>query len=81
MIRFVDLTQVYWLDPDGGKPVCAFLDTVTDKFIENMDGTHLFTELYELETSRLFRLVPTGFFDSRLTVSGQQSPGQTESPT
>lgn len=33
MIRFIDLTEAYWTDPEEKTPSCAFLDTRTDKFI------------------------------------------------
>jgi hypothetical protein len=43
MIRFVDLTPWYWTDEDDPEnpPVCAFLDTVTDRFVA-VDGAQTF---------------------------------------
>jgi hypothetical protein len=34
MIRFVDLTAAYWIDPEPGETgPFAFVDTVTDRFV------------------------------------------------
>ena len=65
MIRFVDLTDAYWTEP-GGKPLCGFLSTVTDKFLESLDGEHTFRSTEEVlehrEGQRMLSLVPVGFF-------------------
>ena len=56
MIRFVDLTDFYWVltraedkemsAKDGGpscvSPVCAFVDTMTDTFVATPEGVHVF---------------------------------------
>lgn len=67
MIRFVDLTEAYWTDPSEGTPVCAFLSTTTDRFLENGDGFHIFDSLKEVEehpdADRLIGLLPLGFFE------------------
>lgn len=66
MIRFVDLTEAYWTD--GGPPVCAFLDTRTNRFIGDDCGVHVFSDVAEMEyiiggmASRCLALVPDRFF-------------------
>jgi hypothetical protein len=62
MIRFVDLT-----DPGVGAPICAFLGTVDNKFMETPKGNHTFSTMKEIEETpfgdRLLGLVPEGFFE------------------
>jgi len=53
MIRFVNLTDFYWVmtraeddslrgsEPSCVKPVCAFLDTRTNTFLANAHGSHV----------------------------------------
>lgn len=71
MIRFVDLSRVYWTEPeDFGIPCCAFLDTVDDTFIESSHGGCVFdgiSDILEAEAStsvisRMISLVPAGYF-------------------
>ncbi len=54
---------------DDGTTCCAFLDTVTDRFVEDIDGCHTFSaitdlyEAFELDfAKRLAGLVPEGYF-------------------
>jgi hypothetical protein len=74
MIRFVDLTPVYWTDPDETSPCCAFLSTNTDRFLqdmpESMVGAHVCNgpedvaaveEANEI-VGRLSAMVPDGFW-------------------
>ena len=42
MLRFIDLTEDYWTDPECGSPVCAFLCTTSDRFYENEYGGQVF---------------------------------------
>ena len=67
MIRFVDLSEVYWTDPECGYPLCAFLSTSSDRFLDNLDGEHLFRSLEEIgehpQKERLLGLLPAGFFE------------------
>ncbi len=69
MIRFVDLTAFYWAD-DHGPPCCAFLDTVTDRFVESELGDHTFDTLEEVQAlgPRFVALVPDGFFKPELSA-------------
>lgn len=70
MIRFVDLSEAYWTDPvENGGAVCAFLDTVTDRFVE-MDGCHTALGSENLDgiedvslRERCRALIPDGFWD------------------
>jgi hypothetical protein len=74
MIRFVDLTHVYWPDPEeGGGPICAFLDVITGRFIANGDsqgaGEHTFSDMVDInyadyeDIERLVSLLPERFFE------------------
>lgn len=75
MIRFVDLTDAYWTcpDPEDPHPICAFLDTITDRFIENAAGSHTCSDMEDVLTlgmskpgdlgKRCAGLLPPGFFD------------------
>lgn len=78
MIRFVDLSAAYWLDENSGTtwPCCAFVSTISDTFIENNDGTHVFGGLYDFPDNelgrRLLALVPEHFFDPRTQRGGDQ---------
>jgi len=66
VIRFVDLTAAYWLEE--GKPLCAFLNTVTDCFLENVEICHTFNCLEDVQAlpishrERCLALIPEGFF-------------------
>lgn len=75
MIRFVDLTNAYWTfpeDPECGRPICAFLDTITDRFIENAAGSHTCSDMEDVLSlgmtkpgdlgERCAGLLPSGFF-------------------
>ncbi len=79
MIRFVDLTDDYWADPDEDTPICAFLSTSDNCFLRNTCGSHTFSDKEEIEehplAERLIGLLPDGFFDKkRLTqYSGTSS--------
>lgn len=70
VIRFVDLTSFYWSDDDNQSPVCAFLDTINNRFIETWSNGHTFTTLQEIKEhsrkERLMQLVPVGFFDRKV---------------
>jgi hypothetical protein len=74
MIRFVDLTPFYWHESTCGKPICAFIDTVTDRFVENDLGCHDFCSLREVEQlgERFTRLLPAGFFPSAPAPTQEQ---------
>lgn len=76
MIRFVDLTDYYWnverseLSPgesqkDFCPPVCAFVGTIDNRFVESGCG-HLFFSQDDIDlhpmAGRISRLVPEGFF-------------------
>lgn len=76
MIRFVDLTNAYWTfpeDPECSKPICAFLDTITDRFVLNACGNHTCSDMEDVLSlgmtepgdlgQRCAGLVPSGFFD------------------
>lgn len=68
MIRFIDLSQEYWTDPEcNGGPICAFLSTSSDQFLTNEDGFQVFSDIEEIaempDGQRLLRLVPKGFFE------------------
>lgn len=69
MIRFVDLTEAYWTHPAEGHPICAFLSTVNDRFIEDVCGEHTFDRLEDIAEhelgERLVGLVPDGFFTTK----------------
>jgi hypothetical protein len=76
MLRFIDLSNDYWTDPECGGPVCAFLSTTDDKFLLSVDGGHTFSyedEILEhIEGPRMLGLVPNGFFDVQYVT--QMSP-------
>lgn len=61
MIVFVPIENI------SGQPSCAFLDTVTDRFVENSLGCHTFDAPDEIAehpmAERLTRLVPPGFWE------------------
>ena len=77
MIRFIDITMGYYaLDDDDTLvdmlilPLCSFINTVTDKYIENDSGQHTFNDFDDIESiadanyrGRCKGLVPDGFFD------------------
>lgn len=65
MIRFIDLPTQYFCnnDPDelDDMPCWAFIDTTTDRFLENDMGSHLFDDDaidIHPQAERLRRLVP-----------------------
>lgn len=66
MIRFIDLSEAYWTDPEEGSPICAFLSTTSDIFLTNGDVEQTFSSLKEIEehpdAERLISLMPDGFF-------------------
>lgn len=70
MIRFVDVSAAYFGCDEGEPapmPICAFVSTVSDRFVEDADGEHLFHGMDEVleipeEGERCARLVPDGFF-------------------
>lgn len=68
MIRFVDLSDDYWTDPEYGHPICAFLCTSSDRFLETVDGEHTFNQAdvdeYPDEgvRERMRSLTPDGFW-------------------
>ena len=70
MIRFIDLSKEYWTDPEFGFPLCAFLSTTTDTFLETMDGIHIFrkedVEEYpdKRMRQRMIALTPKGFWEA-----------------
>lgn len=75
MIRFVDITNTYWTfpeDPECSRPICAFLDTITDRFLLNTCGAHTCSDLEDVLSlhfdgtpmgERCAGLLPDGFFD------------------
>jgi hypothetical protein len=71
MIRFIDLTNAYWTDPECGHPICAFLNTSSNRFYVNDGGEMTFSSLEEIsyidvdwETKkRMMSLIPEGFFN------------------
>lgn len=69
MIRFVDLSEAYWTDPSVGKPICAFLDTVTDTFLKTEDGSQTFFGWDDVDShkqsQRLRSLMPSDFFKDK----------------
>lgn len=72
MIRFIDLTKEYWTDPSVGFPMCSFLNTTTDRYLENEDGEHTFREVDVANypdpriRERLGALTPPGFWHQHL---------------
>jgi hypothetical protein len=76
MLRFIDLSNDYWTDPECGSPICAFLSTSDDKFLLSVDGEHTFNCKDEIldhpQSLRMLGLVPNGFFDARCAT--QMSP-------
>lgn len=69
MLRFIDLSNDYWTDPEYGFPLCAFLSTSDDKFLQTVDGCHTFGDVREIfehkYRDRMLPLVPEGFFATR----------------
>jgi hypothetical protein len=68
MLRFIDLSQDYWTDPEcNGGPICAFLSTNDDRFLETDCGAHTFIALDEILEhelrERMLCLIPMGFFN------------------
>lgn len=74
MIRFIDITRDYFaLDDDDtliDMPLCSFINTVNDYFIQDDGGSHVFHDFDDIESianmdhrQRCKNLVPTGFFD------------------
>jgi hypothetical protein len=82
VLRFIDLTDTYWpltLEEDKAMradddpsvyPVCAFLDTTTNKFVCDKTGCQVFFDTSEFEecreAERMLALVPEGFFGRHL---------------
>lgn len=70
MIRFVDLTDAYWTDPNERTPLCAFLHTANNRFIENDLLSHVCADMEDVCSmgeggcygERCTGLVPSGFF-------------------
>lgn len=56
MIRFVDLSSIYWTDPEeSGGPCCAFLDVAGDRFVPEGNTaaeSHIFWSLAEIRGCR-----------------------------
>jgi len=74
MIRFVDLTPYYWFDESGPEntPMCAFMDTITNRFVLTRLGDHTFESMEDVDSlepkefaERCRRLVPQGFFGAK----------------
>ena len=69
MIRFIDLSEAYWTDPECGFPLCAFLNTTTDTFLKTLDDIHVFRaadiEEYPDKTvqARMHALTPPGYWE------------------
>jgi len=67
MIRFVNLTEAYYGDPEDSLHICAFISTSGDKFLQTMDGTHTFDDLASIKehpkAQRMLSLLPRGFFN------------------
>ena len=66
MIRFIDLTEEYWTHPEVSSPICAFLNTSDDRFLQTEDGQHTFDCLEEVKehprAKRMLALLPNNFF-------------------
>lgn len=67
MIRFIDLTEDYFANGPPFSPVCAFVNTVDDKFITGDTGGQVFSDLDDVKhipkyAYRCLMLVPEGFF-------------------
>jgi hypothetical protein len=79
VIRFIDLSEAYWTDPEeNGGPVCAFLDTRTDRFVTN--GAHVFFDAVDLDDiaeahmrERCREHVPDGFWERRSAPDGEMA--------
>jgi hypothetical protein len=76
MIRFIDLTLGYWgveaheHHDEHQFPVCGFVNTVNDRFVETDIGTHTFdsdADVCSIEDpvlrARCLQLVPRGFWN------------------
>jgi len=63
MIRFVELTGPTPSEP----PRCAFLDTVTETFVQTVDGSHVFASVGDFPESAIghmcLSMLPRGFLD------------------
>lgn len=72
MIRFVDLSEIYWTDPEEhGGPVCAFLETRTDRFMV-ANGSNVFNCAESIDDiddaslrERCREHVPDGFWEKK----------------
>lgn len=49
VIRFCDLREAYWADPEGTRGPIAFIDTVSDTFV-TVDGQALFSDFSDFIT-------------------------------
>ena len=69
MIRFIDLSEAYWTDPEFGTPLCAFLSTTDNRFLSNLDGQQTFHSIEEVKEhklyDRLLSLIPPDFFNEK----------------
>jgi hypothetical protein len=76
MLRFINLSNDYWTDPECSNPICAFLSTHDDKFLLSAYGEHTFSCKDEIlkhtQGPRMLGLVPNGFFAAPFTT--QMSP-------
>lgn len=63
MIRFVDLTD----GRPSSTPACAFLETITETFVQTIDGSHVFTSVGDFPESATghvcLTMLPPGFLD------------------
>ena len=68
MIRFIDLSEEYWTDPEeNGAPICAFLSTSDGRFLTAEDGQQTFSSFEDVldhpQAARLVHLLPFNFFN------------------
>jgi len=69
MIQLIVLSKQYVLEGEYAPPMCAFLDTITMKFLTCSDGTNVFTSKEDVneqnQKDRLHRLIPPGFWSNK----------------
>ena len=84
MLRFIDLSNDYWTDPECGGPICAFLSTHHDHFL-SVGCCHTFSCKDDIldhpQGLRMLGLVPDGFFDAPFTTQMTPQESNNESST
>ena len=78
MIRFIDLSRDYFgVDPgesmEDTMPVCAFVDTITNRFLADSTGSEVFRSIEDVQdipimAPRCLALVPDDFFSTKETT-------------